>query len=390
MQLVFVTHAYPRWPGDVAGAFVERLAVALSQRSHTVRVVAPSDEGRGGPETLSGIPISRVRYASAKRETLAYTGKMVEGSRSPLGAVAAVNLMKAQSREVTRLCRETPCEVIHAHWWVPGGVSASWSCRKTRVPYVVTVHGTDVRMLEKSLPIRAAARRVFRRAAAITAVSSYLAERVAWVAGLDPNDIVVQPMPVEVDRFDRVSAGGGGIVSIGRLTKQKNLGIVLEAMARLEREGIRAPLRLIGDGPEHATLAARARSLGLDDRVEFAGAVAPGDVPHAVGDADVSVFTAVAEGFGLGAAESLMLGVPVVALKTGGGVTDVVPESGAGRLVPPDDPAALAQAIAELLRDDTGRRLAAETGRALKERFAPQAVAQAFESVYAHARAAAG
>jgi glycosyltransferase involved in cell wall biosynthesis len=100
------------------------------------------------------------------------------------------------------------------------------------------------------------------------------------------------------------------------------------------------------------------------------------------------VFAATREGFGLAAAESFMLGIPVVALESGGGVRDVVPPSGAGRIVADDDPAAMAEAIAELLRDDAGRRLAAERGEGLKREFQPATVAQKFESIFEHARAA--
>jgi glycosyltransferase involved in cell wall biosynthesis len=303
-----------------------------------------------------------------------------------MGAVAAFNLVRTQAAEIRRLCRTEPVDVVHAHWWVPGGVSAWWA--RTQPPQVVTVHGTDVRLLEKSPIVRAVARRVFRGAAAVTAVSSYLAERVAEVAGIDVSDIVVQPMPVEVALFDRTSKGGAGIVSVGRLTKQKNLGVVFRALDHLRRNGLDVPLRLIGDGPERASLEAEAARMHLQEYVEFVGAVEPQRIPDAVGDADVSVFAATQEGFGLAAAESLMLGIPVVALESGGGLRDVVPSSGAGRIVAADDPAAMADAITEFLRDDAGRRHAAQLGESLKRDLQPAAVAQKYESIYQHVRAA--
>ncbi len=385
MNLVYVTHAYPRSEGDIAGAFIERLAIALRHRGHTIRVIAPSDRGRGGDDELHGIPISRVRYASGKRETLAYTGTMVESARSLTGAVGAANLVRAQAAKMKRLCRMEPVDIVHAQWWVPGGVSAWWA-RLKDVPYAITVHGTDVRLLERSRFARVLARRVFRGAAAVTAVSTYLAERVARVAGIDSNDITVQPMPIEVSRFDRTSQGGAGIVSVGRLTKQKNLGVVLQAMARLRERNIDVPLRLIGDGPERENLTAQTRQLNLSGQVAFVGEVEPSRIPEAVGDADVSVFTATQEGFGLAAAESFMLGIPVVALEAGGGVKDVVPNTGAGRLVQ-DNATAVASAIAELLNDETARPLAVQKGIELKRRFEPDAVAAVYESVYHDAKA---
>src|SRR5439155_907631 len=134
--------------------------------------------------------------------------------------------------------REEQLELVHAHWWIPGGVSA-WLARR---PYIVTLHGTDVALLERSLPARLLARRVLRGAAAVTAVSSFLAERVARAAGLDERSIVVQPMPADTRAFTRTSRGGGGIVTdivppqgAGRLVRPDARDLA-EAIAELARD----------------------------------------------------------------------------------------------------------------------------------------------------------
>jgi len=69
VRIVCVTHAYPRWDGDIPGAFVERLVLAQARRGHTVAVVAPADVGRGGREVRHGVMVERVRYAPARFET---------------------------------------------------------------------------------------------------------------------------------------------------------------------------------------------------------------------------------------------------------------------------------------------------------------------------------
>src|SRR5207245_2665811 len=230
LNLACLTHAYPRWEGDVAGAFVERLVLALKARGHGVHVVAPADAGKGGKELRHQVPVTRVRYAPARWETLAYRGSMVAAARSPVGFLAATSLVCRQARVVGRLCREEQLELVHAHWWIPGGVSA-WLARR---PYVVTVHGTDVALLERSPPARMLARRVLRGAAAVTAVSSYLAGRAAHVAGLDQARILVQPMPLDTRAFTRSSrgggggGGGGGGVTGGRPSPQTRLPFVRE------------------------------------------------------------------------------------------------------------------------------------------------------------------
>lgn len=380
MNLACLTHAYPRWDGDVAGAFIERLVLALKARGNGVHVVAPADRGKGGKELRHQVPVTRVRYAPAPWETLAYRGSMVAAARSPWGLMWAASLMGRQARVVTRLCEEEHLELVHAHWWIPGGVSA-WLAGR---PYVVTLHGTDVALLERSRSARLLAKRVLRGAAAVTAVSSYLAERAGRAVGLHEGTIVVQPMPVDTQAFTRTSRGGGGIVTIGRLSAQKRIPLLLEAMAELHAAGQGPPLTIVGDGPERSRLERRAAELRLTDHVRFVGAVPPAGIPDAVGDADVFAFPALGEGLGLAVAEALMLGVPVVAMRDGGGVTDIVPGNGAGRLVPPDA-GEFARALSEVAGDPDRRRLAAEAGVALRRRLEPAAVAERFEAVYRHA-----
>lgn len=391
MNIVSVAHSYPRTEGDIAGAFVERLNIALRARGHAMKVIVPSDRGAGKHIRQQGIAVSHVRYAPAPFETLAYTGEMRERAAGPLGTLALGSLAVAQAVEIAHLHGVTPVDVVHAHWWIPGGVSAwlAWLVRKPKT-YVVTLHGTDVAALESSWIGRWMARRVLRSAAVVTAVSSFLADQAARFAGLDPSKIVVQPMPVDVDRFTRSSRGGGGAVTIGRLTEQKNVDVVLEAVAKLREAGRDTKLTVIGDGPRREMLERRAQGLGIADLTTFCGAVPPEEIPDVIGNADVMVFPAAREGLGLVAAEALLLGVPVVASQMGGGVKDIVPPTGAGRLVRPNDPVAIAQAMEGFLGNPAGLRLAQEAGQALRKRLEPDAVARVFESVYETAIRATG
>lgn len=383
MRILGVTHNYPRHDGDIAGAFLERLAVALVRRGHAVEMVTPADQGAAGRAAQGGVTVTRFRYAPAAWETLAHRGTMAAALRSPRGLLALGSLVAAQARALRASARAARPDVVHAHWWIPGGISAWLAHGRLGAPYVVTLHGTDAEILRRSGPARTVARRVLRGAAAVTAVSTYVASRAAEVAGLDPADVLVQPMPLDTDRFTRPSRGGGGIVTVGRLTAQKRVDLILDALAALARRGRARDLTVVGDGPERGALEARAARLGVADRVRFTGYVEPAQVPEALGDADVCAFTAVGEGFGLAAAEALALGIPVVALDSGGGVTDIVPRTGAGRVMPAGDAEALAGALDELARAPDARRLAAELGADLKRRLSPDAVAAAFEALFA-------
>jgi glycosyltransferase involved in cell wall biosynthesis len=92
----------------------------------------------------------------------------------------------------------------------------------------------------------------------------------------------------------------------------------------------------------------------------------------------------VGEGFGLAAAEALMCGVPVIACEDGGGLLDIVPPDGPGRVVAPE-PEALADATAAILADPAAPAAARELGSEWRRRLDPSAVAARFHDWYREA-----
>lgn len=377
MRVLAVAHSYPRFDGDLAGAFLERLYEALITRGHGVRVIAPADQGRGGEESRRGILVERVRYAAPARETLAYRGTMTSALRSPRGLLAFRGLVRAFSRAVR--FRAAEADVIHANWWVPGGY-AVWRARYPgSPPCVLTLHGTDAAMLHRSWAARRVARPVLEQAAAVTTVSTFLAA-IAERAGARTPPIVL-PMPAEGGAGPAASAGGRGVVTVGRLTRQKRIHIVIEAVARLAAAGRVVPLTIVGDGPERRALEAAVGRLGLGKQVRFTGAVAPDAVRDLLDGADVFAFPARHEGFGLAAAEALMAGVPIVVAADGGGVLDLARPGAAAEIVPAADPATWAAAIGRLLGNVHARAAAAAAGVEWRRRLHPAAVAERLEAV---------
>lgn len=377
MRVVFLTHNYPRWAGDVSGAFLATLAGALVRRGVSVRVVAPSDQGRGGEEELDGIPVRRIRYASAGAETLAYRGTMQAALRAPSGISAFAGLWRAL-RRAAREEAEAGADVFHAHWWVPGGLALPKGS-----PSVLTVHGTDAALLRRSRIARTLARPVFQRASVVTAVSRELAGWVQTGAGRFVDPAHVQPMPVDSTNHPW-SVGGGGAVVVARLIPQKRVGLAIETVAFLASCGHDLPLTIVGDGPERSALERLADKLGVAPFISFTGAVASIEVPSYLAHADLMIFPAQGEGFGLVAAEALMAGVPVVACWDGGGVLDVVPPSGAGRLTLPA-PEAMGDAILGLLAEPDHKDMARLVGESWRARLDPDHVAEICEGWYREA-----
>jgi glycosyltransferase involved in cell wall biosynthesis len=378
VRVVFLTHNYPRWPGDLSGAALGSLARALMRRGISVRVVAPGDDSKGRTE-LDGVPVRRVRLATPVNDTSPEPDAFAGGLRGPLGLGALVRLWRAL-RSAARREVASGADLVHAHSWLPAGLAAP-----SDVPMVLTVHGTDASLLRRSRIARSLARPLFQRAAVVTTVSREVGNWVQNLAGRFIGAAQVHPMPID-SRGRPWTRGGGGGVLVARLTGPERVELAIEAAAVLASCGHDLPLTIIGDGPERAALEQRAQRLGVSALVRFAGALSPEQARGYFARADLMLFTARGDGMALAALEALISGVPVVACWDSGAAVDIVPESGAGRLSLPS-PEALADSVLSLQADAERLAMGRLVGEAWRARLAPDHVAELCEGWYRDALA---
>jgi glycosyltransferase involved in cell wall biosynthesis len=379
MKVLFLTHSFPRSRGDAPGSFLLRLAEALRGEGTEVHVVAPGARGLAAEESFDGVPVERFRYAPRRYETLAYTGTMAEDVRASFAAkLALVGFLGSEFRTAVRAARRTEPDIVHAHWWFPGGLVGSWMNGLSRVPLVTTLHGTDVRLARSVGVARPLFRSVIARSTTVTAVSRWLAgEARALVPGVEP---VVAPMPVA----DELFAPGGvrstdRLLFVGRLNKQKGLALLLRALAITETG---AALDVIGDGPDEPELRHLSGELGVADRVSWLGIRRQPALAEYYRRAAALIVPSVDEGLGLVAVEGLLCEAPVIAFASGG-VTDSVRHDVTGILVPPGDVGALAGAIDGLLRrSDRGATLGRAGRLHALSAFAPASVARRYMEIY--------
>ncbi|MGH7310608.1 MAG: glycosyltransferase [Candidatus Rokuibacteriota bacterium] len=174
------------------------------------------------------------------------------------------------------------------------------------------------------------------------------------------------------------------IVGVGRLVYVKGFDLLVAALPRVLGELPAARLVLVGDGPDRASLEAQAIGFGVAGRLVLAGAVAgaAGGLLYYLAAADVCAAPSRNEGMGRALVEAMALGLPVVGAAVGG-VPDVVGPDEAGRLVPAEDPQALADALIELGQDARLRQKLGEAARARAERFTTEAADARLLELYA-------
>src|SRR4051812_38731646 len=135
MRVLYLTHSFPRYAGDAAGAFVLRLATALAHENVQVSVVAPATAKAPMHDVIEGVPVFRFRYAPRALETLAYEGNMASQVQASWGArVGLVGLLGAQLAAALNELRRGVFDIVHAHWWFPNGVAGAAASRWYGVP----------------------------------------------------------------------------------------------------------------------------------------------------------------------------------------------------------------------------------------------------------------
>ena len=285
--------------------------------------------------------------------------------------------------------RRTPLEfdVLQVHFGPMGTVvDALREMGLVQGPMVVSFHGSDASTALRADPDRYAP--LFDRAEAFTVNSSFLLDRLAAMGA--PRERTVRiPMGVDPDRFVARPAPGGPprFLTVARLSAEKDVATAVRAMAVLKDRGRIVRYTVLGGGPLRRELMELAESLEVEDRIDFRGPVAHDAVLEALATHHVFVLPGVeapsgaVEAQGLALVEAQAAGLPVVASAVGG-IPETVGE-GAGRLVPPGDPEALADALDATLRERPDWDAIGERGRRhVLEEFDRRALSRRLVDLY--------
>ncbi|MEW5913774.1 MAG: glycosyltransferase [Thermodesulfobacteriota bacterium] len=256
--------------------------------------------------------------------------------------------------QLHRLAQELKPQVFLATWLFPSGWAGMVAARRLGLPLVIKVHGSDV-MVFKDDPLRRPyLKQALRAAQAVVAVSRSLVQEVIKL-GAEPGRVHLIGNGLNQGLFTPGDRGQARrrlgldpqerlLLFVGRLVEVKGLETALQAMVRIPQ----ARLVVVGQGPLEASLKARARDLGLYERVIWAGTQPHQEVPTYMAAADAVVLPSLSEGDPNSVLEALGCGRPVVAARVGG-VPEVVFEGQQGSLFEAGDAVGLAQAAQKVL-----------------------------------------
>jgi len=257
-------------------------------------------------------------------------------------------------------------------------VTVLLAARGLRLPVIVAEH-TDAELAPMPSAWEWLRRLAYPRAAAVVVLNArsqrYFQSWCKAPVSVIPNPVVVGDEPAQ-----RPDPARRTVVSMGRFTAEKRLDLLLRAFGRIAGRFPGWDLVLLGDGPLRPALLALRDELGLAQRVQMPGYVA---APHGrLRGADLYVCASRVEGFPCALTEAMACGLPVVSTRYHEGVTEIVHDGSDGVLVPPDDEAALAGAMADLMNDDRNRARLAERAATISGRYGLDAVLQRWDGLF--------
>jgi len=354
MKLLLINYEYPPLGGGAGNATLH-IAQALASAGHQVVVLTSGFGELPANSREHGVGVIRLRVRRARIDR--------SNPREMAGYVVAA------ARALPGLLRAERPDAAIVFFSIPCGPLGLFARLLAGVPYAISLRGGDVPGTERRLavayrlltPLR---RLVMRRAVAVIANSDGLK---ALSERADPIDVAVIPNGVDAEFFVPAVARRHGpftFLFVGRFQAQKNLALLLEAMARIRQE-VKESFRavFVGDGPERVSLREKCTALRLDDVVVWNGWCEKDELLRLYQSADCFVNPSLYEGMPNAVLEAMACGLPVIASNVAGNDAVVIP-NGTGFLVPLES-GELARAMATIMND---RSLCRRFGSAARDR----------------------
>ena len=269
----------------------------------------------------------------------------------------------ALATQMANVALNESLDLLHVHYAIPHSVSAYLAramLRPHRLPFVTTLHGTDITLVGADRSYLPITRFSIEESDGVTAISEYLRQvtvrefEVKRAVEVIPNFVncdVFRPADGACRRLDFAPNGEKVLAHLSNFRPVKRIPDVVEIFALVHKQ-IPAKLLMIGDGPERTVAEWMIREKGLTKDAIFLGK--QNQVQDLLNCADVLLLPSDLESFGLAALEGMACGVPTICSRVGG-LPEVVRDGVDGYLVPPRDVQTMAARSLDILTDPVRR-----------------------------------
>ncbi len=271
---------------------------------------------------------------------------------------------------LVKFAEQNKFNLIHAHFLTAAGETALYLSKLTGIPFGATAYAMDIYVDNSGLAGK------LRNATYVNGTTRFNENFMAKLVPANPEKIVTRyygiptsekmPPPLPNDKFT--------FLAVGRLVEKKGFKYLVEACAELKKQGFDFSCKIIGKGPLEAELKAQISMHGLENEVTFPGYVAPNEMSNMYRSGDVLVAPCVVaangdvDGLPNVCLEAMDCGLPIIST-TISGIPEGVEDGVNGWLIPPNDTAALVEAMRKALTATNPIAMREASHRIASEKF---------------------
>lgn len=311
MNILIIPSWYPNETDEVTGSFFKEQASALVRKGHNVIVLNATFQNRINAFNSNNFHLTfRVDNGI---KTYSYTMPSFGLWRMPrVGSFVFQRNIYKMFQKV--LSDGEKVDIIHAHSFFPGGISAGWLGKKYNLPVVLTEHSSGLLLNNLKKGQIYLLRKTIEDVNAVIAVSARLAEAIKKY---NNKKVIVIPNMVNEKFFyfkekESTSKEPFKFITVARLDKNKRIDMVIKAFSLFCKKIPNSILVILGDGSEKKSLMSLRDSFDLKDKIFFLGQCAREKVAEEMKNSDAFVLASAAETFGLVYIEALACGIPII------------------------------------------------------------------------------
>lgn len=362
---------YPTFGGS--GVVATELAKGLANRGHNLHIISYAQPAR----------------LDSFRTDITY--HEVDLSTYPLFEYPPYDL--ALANMMVNLIQHANLEVLHVHYAIPHATSAYLakqilSDKAPKVPVITTLHGTDITLIGSDPTYKQVVDFSINQSDGVTAVSEYLKNETYRLFDIK-KEIKVIPNFIDLERFKKskkehfkkaICPDGEKIIThVSNFREVKRVTDVVAAFDQVLKNGVKAKLLMVGDGPERAKAEKKCRELKMCDHVRFLGKQE--QVEEVLSVSDLFMIPSGSETFGLAALEAMSCSVPVVSSNIGG-LPEVNIHGETGFLCELGDIECLGSCSTKILTDEKLHAKMAASARKRAETFELDKIVTIYEEYY--------
>jgi len=385
---------YPESANSTKSRFVHALNKELVNLGAEVTVICPHSHTPQTKIIMDSVHLQFFKYLPQRYEF--ETGKIPDTVKTFSGKIKVLVMLINFFLYTLRTCPKKEDYILHGHWAFPGGYIAYLISRFKKKKFIVTVHGSEIPLLEKFSFFKKMTVNSMNNSSKVITSNNYLKNKLIEMGVKSEKILLIRPIPNFVEHKSNLqtltnfrekftSKKNKIILFVGRLTEVKGAEYLIRSIPLIKTKNIH--LVIVGDGVLLDELKKLTKSLEIEDKITFFGAAKRDELSLLYDTSDVFVLPSIitsegaTEGTGLVILEAMESGLPVIASSVGG-IPETIEHEQNGLLVNEKNPASIAMSIERILSDNSFKDKLVKNSKITVNDFNQNTIAQKYLDIF--------